>query len=712
METRFDLWRHDPFAILGRHGTEVRVHMPGAMHVDVLSRRTGRVLGRLAEVAPGFFSGPLKRDTAYRLRVGWADAVEDIDDPYRFAPALGDLDLHLFNQGRHWDLARRMGAVPAEQDGVAGTVFSLWAPNARAVSVIGDFNSWDGRRLPMRLRHGAGVWELFVPGVGPGARYKYEVLGCDGIVRQKADPLARATEEPPATASVVAPLPDFAWSDDDWMRDRADRHHAGAPISIYELHAGSWMRPWHGGAHDWEQLADLLIPYVTRLGFTHVELMPIMEHPFGGSWGYQPLSQFAPSARYGTAEQFARFVDRCHAGGLGVILDWVPAHFPNDAHGLERFDGSHLYEHADPKEGYHPDWNTLIYNLGRTEVQGVLIASALWWLETFHVDGLRVDAVASMLYRDYSRKDGEWVPNRYGGRENLESLEFLRALNATVRDRVPGAMTIAEESTAWPGVTEPVESGGLGFSYKWNMGWMNDTLRFMERDPIHRGWHGNDVGFGLVYAFSEKFVLPLSHDEVVHGKHSLIAKMPGDAWQKRANLRALLGLMWTHPGKKLLFMGGELGQWDEWHHDGQLAWELLDDPGHAGLQRLVGDLNALYRGEGALHHSDADPRGFRWLVEGGEASVFAFCRFSAYGGAPLVVAVNMTPVPHHGFRLGAPAAGRWREVLNSDADRYGGGNIGNGGDVWTGPAGLHGFEDSLSLTIPPLGAIILRHEGN
>jgi 1,4-alpha-glucan branching enzyme len=473
------------------------------------------------------------------------------------------------------------------------------------------------------------------------------------------------------------------------------------------------MRPWHGDAHDWEQLADLLIPYVRELGFTHVELMPIMEHPFGGSWGYQPLSQFAPSARYGTPEQFARFVDRCHAAGIGVILDWVPAHFPNDAHGFERFDGSHLYEHADPKQGYHPDWNTLIYNLGRTEVQGFLIASALWWLETFHIDGLRVDAVASMLYRDYSRKAGEWVPNRFGGRENLESLDFLRRLNATVHERAPGAMTIAEESTAWPGVTEPVERGGLGFSYKWNMGWMNDTLRYMEHDPIHRGWHGNDIGFGLVYAFSEKFVLPLSHDEVVHGKGALIAKMPGDDWQKRANLRALLSLMWTHPGKKLLFMGGEIGQWQEWSHDRQLDWTLLDHPGHKGLQTLVGDLNALYRAEGALHHSDADPAGFRWLIEGGGGtSLFAFVRSSNYGAPPLIAAINMTPVPRHGFRLGAPIAGRWREVLNSDADRYGGGNIGNGGVVETSAAGLHGFGQSLDLTLPPLGAILLRYEGS
>jgi 1,4-alpha-glucan branching enzyme len=708
----FERWRSDPFGFLGRQGETVRAFLPGALGIELVDRADGASLGTLAEREPGLFEGAISGDPAYRLRILWPDGPQDADDPYSFGPVLGDIDLHLFNEGRHWRLAERMGAIPMAMDGVVGTAFSVWAPNAQAVSIVGDFNVWDRRRLPMRLRHDAGLWELFVPGVGPGARYKFDVLGQDHVWRQKADPLARATEAPPATASVVAPLPDFDWTDHGWMAGRAERHHPGAPIAIYEMHAASWMRPWKGGTHDWDQLGDLLIPYVVGLGFTHVELMPIMEYPFGGSWGYQPLSQFAPSARYGTPEQFARFVDRCHAAGLGVILDWVPAHFPNDAHGLERFDGSHLYEHADPKEGFHPDWNTLIYNLGRTEVQGFLIASALWWLETFHVDGLRVDAVASMLYRDYSRKAGEWVPNRHGGRENLESLDFIRRLNATVQERVPGALTIAEESTAWPGVTAPVDHGGLGFSYKWNMGWMNDTLRYMEREPVHRGWHGSDVGFGLTYAFSERFVLPLSHDEVVHCKQSLIAKMPGDAWQKRANLRALLGLMWLHPGKKLLFMGSELGQWEEWNHDRQLDWALAEDPGHAGLLRLVGDLNRVYRQEGALHHSDADPRGFRWLIEGGdETSLFAFVRSSDYGAPPLVAAINMTPVPREGFRLGVPLPGSWTEILNSDAAIYGGGNIGNAGAVESEPVPLHGYDQSFLLTLPPLGAILLRYEG-
>jgi 1,4-alpha-glucan branching enzyme len=704
----FDQWRGDPFAFLGPHEGTVRVFLPGAESVAAVS---GARATPLDEVEPGLFAGPVAGD--YTLRIGWPGGVtQETADPYRFAPLLGDLDLHLFSEGRHWRLATRMGAVPQVADGVAGTLFSVWAPNARAVSVIGTFNAWDGRRHPMRQHPGAGVWELFVPDVGAGEVYKYEIVGADGIVRDKADPLARATERPPATGSIVAPLPSDDWGDAEWMAGRADRHHAGAPISVYEIHAASWKRPWDGGeAHDWDQLADMLIPYLAEMGFTHVELMPIAEHPFGGSWGYQPLGQFAPSSRFGTAEGLRRFVDRLHQAGKGVILDWVPAHFPTDAHGLATFDGTHLYEHADPREGFHQDWNTLIYNLGRTEVAGFLIASGLWWLETFHIDGLRVDAVASMLYRDYSRKAGEWVPNIHGGRENLESIAFLRRLNEVVAERVPGAITLAEESTSFPGVTAPVTDGGLGFSYKWNMGWMNDTLRFMERDPMFRRWHGSDVGFGLVYAFSEKFMLPLSHDEVVHGKGSLIGKMPGDDWQRRANLRALYSLMWAHPGKKLLFMGGELAQVREWNHDRQLDWELLDDPGHAGVKALVADLNRLYAAEGSLHLGDADPEGFRWLVEGGEGgSLFAFLRLSRHGTAPILFAVNMEPIPRV-VRLGVPDGGRWEEILNSDAGGYGGGNVGNLGGVVAEDRGEHGFDRSVTVTVPPLGAIFLRAQG-
>jgi 1,4-alpha-glucan branching enzyme len=631
------------------------------------------------------------------------------DDPR--PTVLGDVDLHLFGEGSHWNLARRLGAVPQTLDGVPGTGFSVWAPNARRVSVIGDFCGWRHDALPLSPTD-AGVWQGFVPDVGPGARYKFAIEGADGVMREKSDPLARATERPPATASVVAALPDFAWGDGDWMAGRAGRQHAGAPISIYEMHAGSWRRPWRDSdVHDWDQLGDLLIPYLIDMKFSHVELMPIQEHPFGGSWGYQPLSQFAPTARYGTPEQFARFVDRCHQAGIGVLLDWVPAHFPSDAHGLARFDGTALYEYEDPREGFHQDWNTLIYNLGRTEVQGVLIASALWWLETFHVDGLRVDAVASMLYRDYSREPGQWVPNVHGGRENLESIAFLKRLNAAVAERCPGAITIAEESTAFPGVTTPVAYGGLGFSFKWNMGWMNDTLRYIARAPVHRGWHHSEIGFGLVYAFSEKFVLPLSHDEVVHGKRSLIAKMPGDRWQGFANLRAYFAFMWAHPGKKLLFMGGEIAQEREWNHDGELAWAALADPAHAGIQALVRDLNGLYQREGALHHGDADPAGFEWVVGDDAAnSVFVFTRRSRHGAAPILFAINLTPVARYDYRVGVESAGEWRELLNTDAAVYGGGNVGNLGVIATQNMPAHGRAASLSLTLPPLGAIFLRHE--
>ncbi|WP_437441254.1 1,4-alpha-glucan branching protein GlgB [Sphingomonas morindae] len=706
----FEEWRADPFAFLGPHEGLVRSFQPGADGVDAI-RPDGAVLSPLREVSPGLFEGPVAGD--YRLRIRWPGAVQDTDDPYRFGPLLGDTDIYLFNEGRHWQLADKMGASPDVIEGVAGVRFAVWAPNARAVSVIGGFNGWDGRRHPMRLRHGSGIWELFIPGLGAGEVYKYEVIGADGVRREKADPLARATEMPPATGSIVAPPLTHGWGDADWMAGRAERHHAGAPISVYEVHAASWKRPWDGaGAHDWDELATMLIPYVQEMGFTHVELMPIMEHPFGGSWGYQPLGQFAPSARFGTAEGFARLVDRLHQAEIGVLLDWVPAHFPTDAHGLALFDGTHLYEHADPREGFHQDWNTLIYNLGRTEVAGFLIASGLWWLERFHVDGLRVDAVASMLYRDYSRREGEWIPNIHGGRENLESIAFLQRLNEVVRERAPGAITVAEESTSFPGVTRPVAEGGLGFDYKWNMGWMNDTLRFMERDPLYRPWHGADIGFGLVYAFSERFILPLSHDEVVHGKGALIEKMPGDPWQRHANLRALYSLMWMHPGKKLLFMGGEIAQRREWSHDRQLDWELLQEEGPAGVQRLLADLNRLYRSEGALHHSDADSRGFRWLIEGGDhGSIFAFVRQSAYGAAPLIVAVNMLPTVIERVVLGAPAAGRWAEIFNSDAALYGGGNIGNAGTVVTTGDAAQGFDQSLAVTLPPLGAILLRYEG-
>ncbi|MDE2463881.1 MAG: 1,4-alpha-glucan branching protein GlgB [Alphaproteobacteria bacterium] len=708
----------DPFAFLGPHDEDgvriVRSFQPGAVAVDVLARQGHSLLGQLTPIGEdGLFAGPLSSDGPYLLRIHWPEAVQETEDPYSFGLLLGELDLHLFAQGAHWQLAERMGAARIEIDGVEGVRFAVWAPNARRVSVVGDFNSWDGRRHPMRLRHQAGVWELFVPRLTAGARYKYELIGADGqLLPHRADPLARASERPPATASVVPQRFSMRWTDSDWMAERAGRQSVHAPITIYEVHAPSWLRPEHdpAGVLDWKALAERLVPYVSDLGFTHLELLPIMEHPFGGSWGYQPLSLFAPSARFGQPHEFAHFVDAAHRAGLGVILDWVPGHFPTDPHGLAQFDGTALYEHADPREGFHRDWNTLIYNFGRREVQGFLIASALYWLETFHVDGLRVDAVASMLYRDYSREPGEWVPNQFGGRENLEAIELLRRLNTTIAERAPGAITIAEESTAWPGVSAPVQDGGLGFQFKWNMGWMHDSLIYMSKEPIYRRWHHNEMTFSLLYAYSERYILPLSHDEVVHGKGSLYGRMPGDVWQKRANLRAYYAFMWTHPGKKLLFMGGELGQPSEWSHDGEVEWHLLDDPAAAGLQRLIGDLNRLYARLPQLHASDFDPCGFSWVVGDDYAnSVFAYVRRCA-DLAPVLVLVNLTPQTHKEYRVGVPLPGYWRELINTDAACYGGSNVGNDGGVQTRPVACHGYSQSLTVTLPPLAATIFQLE--
>jgi 1,4-alpha-glucan branching enzyme len=633
---------------------------------------------------------------------------------------LGELDLHLLNEGTHRDIASCLGAQALTLRGTRGVRFAVWAPNARSVSVVGDFNGWDGRRHPMRSRGASGVWELFIPRVAPGALYKYELHGPHGLLPLKADPVALQCEAPPGTASVVAdPMP-FAWTDGDWLAARARVGAASAamplshqPLSVYELHPGSWRRRWEGDrpAPGWDELGEQLIPYLVEHGFTHVELLPIMAHPFGGSWGYQPLGLYAPHAPWGPPEALKRFINRCHVAKIGVILDWVPAHFPTDAHGLARFDGTALYEHADPREGFHQDWNTLIYNFGRHEVRGFLVASALHWLEHYHVDGLRVDAVASMLYRDYSRRPGEWVPNRYGGRENLEAIGFLRQLNDVVAERCPGALMIAEESTAWPGVTQPTRDGGLGFSFKWNMGWMHDTLHYVARPPIHRRWHHGEMTFGLVYAFSERFMLPLSHDEVVHGKGSLLRKMPGDRWQQFANLRAYYGFMWAHPGKKLLFMGGELAQEREWSHDRELDWDLLADPCHRGVQRLVADLNRAYRAEPALHRGDCEATGFHWIVGDDAAnSVFAFLRTGGDDDPPVLAVCNFTPVPRSGYRLGAPRLGRWREILNTDASVYGGSDLGNLGAVTAQEVPSHGQPYSLELTLPPLATILLRPE--
>ena len=708
--------RHkDPFKVLGPHdgaeGRLIRAHLPGALGVEVLRRADRSAIGSLCRKdESGLFEGIVADRAPYLLRIKWPAAVQETEDPYSFGPMLGDLDLHLFNEGRHFELASVMGANAMTFEGVDGVGFSVWAPNASRVAVVGDFNSWDSRRHPMRLRYPAGVWELFVPRLTPGVRYKFDIVGPGGVrLPQKADPLAQQAEPAPATASIVASPKQWRWHDEAWMQRRGERQATTAPISIYEVHLGSWMRA--GGSVSWETAAQRLIPYVVDMGFTHIELLPIAEYPFGGSWGYQPLGLFAPTGRYGAPDEFAQFVDRLHAAGVGLILDWVPAHFPTDPHGLARFDGTALYEHLDPREGFHHDWNTFIYNFGRREVQGFLIASALHWLEHFHIDGLRVDAVASMLYRDYSRAAGDWVPNIYGGREHLEAIDFLRHLNAVVKERCPGAMTIAEESTAWPGVTRSERELGLGFSYKWNMGWMHDTLLYMEHDPIHRSYHHDEMTFGLLYGFSEKFILPLSHDEVVHGKGSLLGKMPGDRWQKFANLRAYFGFMWSHPGKKLLFMGGEIAQEREWNHDGEIDWFLLDNPEHAGIQRLVRDLNQLYRREPALHLRDSEPEGFRWIVGDDRSnSVFAYFRLGQEGHAPVLVVCNMTPTPRSNYRIGVPEGGIWREIMNTDSRFYGGSDMGNGGELHAVPQPMHGEAHSLDLTLPPLATLFLRAE--
>ncbi len=705
----------DPFAVLGPHTegecTLIRAYLPAALKVEVIDAESGELLGEMQPGAtPGLFTLQLDHRPAYRYRIHWADAVQETEDPYAFGPLLGEMDLYLFAEGNHRELGQVFGAQPVQHEGVAGVRFSVWAPNARRVSVVGAFNGWDGRRHPMRLRMPSGVWELFIPRLAPGEVYKYEILGAEGLLPLKADPLARATELPPATGSVVAGTLQITWHDQAWMAQRAAYQGHDRPLSIYEVHAGSWRREGDGEGRplSWHELGDQLIPYVQDLGFSHIELLPIMEHPFGGSWGYQLLSQFAPSARFGSPEDFAVFVDRCHQAGIGVILDWVPAHFPTDAHGLGQFDGTALYEYAHPFEGFHQDWETYIYNLGRNEVHGFMLASALYWLRTFHIDGLRVDAVASMLYRDYSRKHDEWIPNRHGGRENLEAIDFLRHLNEVVIHEVPGALVIAEESTAWPGVSRPTAEGGLGFAYKWNMGWMHDSLNYMAEDPVNRGHHHHQMTFGLLYGFSEHFILPISHDEVVHGKRSLLDKMPGDRWQKFANLRLYLSFMWSHPGKKLLFMGCEFGQWREWNHDQGLDWYLLRYAEHQGLQNLVRDLNGLYQQEPALHQLDGQAQGFQWLIgDDAQNSVYAWLRLDREG-QPLLVVHNFTPVPRPGYRIGVPQDGTWHVALNSDAEHYAGSAAGSREGIASEGVGSHGQAYSLVLDLPPLGALILR----
>jgi 1,4-alpha-glucan branching enzyme len=708
----------DPFGYLGMHvergDVVVRASLPQAS-LAFVRERNGQTLYEMKRIDPeGLFELRLRDrkkpfDYVFVVEVGEDRRV--LEDPYRFGPLLGDIDAHLIAEGTHRKLWQVLGSHPRTIDGIEGVAFAVWAPNALRVSVLGDFNDWDGRRHPMRKRIECGVWEIFVPGVTTGARYKYELERSEGgLLPLKADPLARHAELRPANASIVY-ASTFTWSDARWMQRRAPHGLREEAVSIYEVHLGSWRRGEGNRFLSYRELASELLPYVAEMGFTHVELLPVSEHPFDGSWGYQPTGMYAPTSRFGTPDDFASFVDRAHQLDIGVFLDWVPGHFPNDPYGLAFFDGTYLYEYGDPRKGFHPDWNTLIYNHGRREVANFLVASALYWLEEFHVDGLRVDAVASMLYLDYSRREGEWVPNEFGGNENIEAVAFLRNLNDTVGNVDAGVTMIAEESTSWPRVSHPVTEGGLGFGFKWNMGWMHDTLRYFAYDPIYRRYHQNDLTFGLVYAFSENFVLPLSHDEVVHTKRSLLNKMPGDRWRRFANLRLLFALMFAHPGKKLLFMGDELAVTSEWNHDAQLDWQLLEDPLHAGVSRLVRDCNHLYRTTPALYELDAEPGGFEWLDFADAAhSILAFLRRGRSREAEVVVAINATPVVRYGYRLGVPAAGAYRELLNTDSQHYGGSNVGNQGTVATEDVPANGRPQSLALTLPPLAAVLLACE--
>jgi 1,4-alpha-glucan branching enzyme len=717
---------HDPFAILGMHAEVknkiktivVRTFQPYAQRVSVVDSASGDVVAELERVRPeGFFVGPIEGRSErfrYRLRIlpYGSDDEYDIEDPYRFGTILGQLDMHLLAEGRHLRAFDKIGSHPATIDNVVGATFAVWAPNARKVSVVGDFNGWDGRLHPMRNRSECGMWEIFIPGAMPGNAYKYEIRAQSGdLMPLKADPMALEAEIPPRTASVVPERTAYTWTDQEWMGRRAHAHDRDAPVSIYEVHLGSWKRKIEEENRylTYRELAEDLIPYVKDLGFTHIELMPVHEYPFDGSWGYQPTGLFAPTSRYGKPEDFKYFIDQCHREGLGVLIDWVAGHFPGDAHGLSYFDGTHLYEHQDPRMGRHMDWDTLIYNYGRSEVRNFLLSNALYWMEEYHVDGLRVDAVASMLYLDYSRKHDEWIPNVFGGRENLEAIDFLKNMNELVYGHHEGVMTVAEESTAWPMVSRPTYLGGLGFGYKWNMGWMNDTLRYMSKEPVHRKYHHDLLTFGLLYAFTENFILPISHDEVVHGKGSLLSKMPGDGWQKFANLRCYYTFMYTMSGKKLLFMGCEFGQGDEWNHNKSLDWHLLEYPLQRGLHTLIKDLNTVYRANPALYQTDCMPEGFAWIdCHDSENSVISYIRRGRDPNDFVVVICNFTPVVRHAYKVGVPEGGDYAEILNTDAACYEGSGVGNSGRVQAVHDEAHGYPYSLSLVLPPLSALILK----
>ncbi|WP_020579296.1 1,4-alpha-glucan branching protein GlgB [Actinopolymorpha alba] len=706
---------HNPHEILGPHVekdvTTIRALRPMAERVVAVLGAGPDQRVELAHEHSGVWVGTLAGGEVpdYRLEVSYpGDLTIPSDDPYRFLPTLGDLDLHLIGEGRHERLWTVLGAHVRRYDTasgpVTGTSFAVWAPNARGVRVVGDFNFWDGRGHPMRSMGASGVWELFIPGIAEGTLYRFEILGHDGVWRQKSDPMAFRTETPPANASMVYSS-SYTWGDEEWLARRATHALHAEPMSIYEVHLGSWRR-----GRSYREIADELVAYVRELGFTHVEFLPVMEHPFGGSWGYQVSSYYAPTARLGDPDGFRALVDALHQAGIGVLLDWVPAHFPKDDWALARFDGTPLYEHADPRRGEHPDWGTLIFDFGRREVRNFLLANALYWLEEFHLDGLRVDAVASMLYLDYSRAEGEWTPNEYGGRENLDAVSFLQEVNATCYRKVPGITTIAEESTSWPGVTRPVHLGGLGFGFKWNMGWMHDSLEYIRHEPIHRQYHHHQMTFSLIYAYSENFVLPLSHDEVVHGKGSLLRKMPGDRWQQFANLRAYFAYMWAHPGKQLLFMGGEFAQENEWAEKAELDWSALENADHRGMQLLVRDLNQTYRASPELWALEHVPDAFSW-IDANDAgnNVFSFLRFGPEGEVLACVA-NFAAIPHHGYRLGLPHAGTWREALNTDAEMYAGSGVGNFGAVTATSEGWHGQPASATLSLPPLGTLWLRFD--
>jgi len=718
----------DPFGILGPHpvlsGWAIRFFIPWAAEASIAFKIPPISPAKIADASKlrpeGLFEAvwPSNQPTppepgSYKIkgRTHFGEPFE-LFDPYAFPFFLTDFDLHLMNEGRHFDAYEKLGAHLHTVAGVPGTHFAVWAPAAKRVSIVGDMNHWDGRVHPMRPRGSSGIWELFLPEVGEGAVYKYEIVGPRGnLLPLKADPYAFRGELRPDNGSVVGNLQSHQWNDAAWIAHRQQKNWLESPVSIYEVHLGSWRRvpEDHNRWLSYRELADQLIPYVKELGYSHIELLPIMEHPFDGSWGYQTLGYYAATSRFGTPADFQEFVDRCHQAGIGVLLDWTPAHFPRDAHGLSQFDGTHLFEHADPRQSAHPDWGTLVYNYGRNEVRNYLISNALFWLDKYHIDGLRVDAVASMLYLDYSRKPGEWVPNRYGGRENLEAVEFFKTLNAVAHERFPGILTIAEESTAWPSVSRPTYLGGLGFSLKWNMGWMNDTLKYLSANPIYRKYEHNKITFSLIYAFSENFVLPFSHDEVVHGKNSLLHKMPGDLWQQFANLRLLYAYQYAHPGKKLLFMGQEFGQREEWNEARSLDWHLLQWDSHRGIQKLVTDLNHLMAAEPALHQVDFDWRGFEWIdCNDGDNSVLSFVRNGKTPDELFVVVLNATPVVREGYIVGVPRAGFYKEVLNTDASHYGGSNVGNIGGQNAANDSRQGRPYSLCLTLPPLSALFLK----